>query len=303
MAHDHAISADAMPSTRPIVRRITVAELKDVLARGYDDFAAMPSHAVFLCVVFPIIGLILGGLTLGFNLLWLVFPLIAGFAIVGPIAAIGLYELSRRREQGVDVSIEDALGVLRSPAIWSIAALGLMLLMIFVAWLAAAQAIYYSLFDQFVPGSIFAFVRQIFTTAEGWTLIVVGNLVGMVFAVLAFVLSVVSIPLLLDRDVGAATAAGTSIRAVLANPVPMAAWGLIVAAGLALGSLPLLLGLTFIVPILGHATWHLYRKVVEPDPHAHVYEPRQTRGRRYAADFPAALFASTGGTRPEQDEH
>jgi uncharacterized membrane protein len=177
-----------------------------------------------------------------------------------------------------------------------------MLLVIFVAWLLAAQTIYYAIFGELTPVSLVDFMHQVFTTSKGWTLIVVGNLVGFCFAVVAFIISVVSIPLLVDRDVGAATAAATSIRAVMQNPVPMVAWGLIVAIGLALGSIPLLLGLTVVIPILGHATWHLYRKVVVPDQNAHAHEPRPIRGRRYAADFPAALFASTGGTKPEQDE-
>lgn len=302
MAHDDATTAGLVRDYRPTIRTISIADLKDVLAKGYDDFSAMPSHAVFLCLVFPIIGLVMGGLTLGYQLLWLIFPLLVGFALVGPVAAVGLYELSRRREQGLDVSIEHALRVVRSPAIWSIAALGVMLLMIFMAWLLAAQAIYFSLFHSLVPESVIDFVRQIFTTSEGWTLIIVGNLVGLFFAVLAFVLSVVSIPLLLDRNVGAAAAAATSIRAVLANPAPMAVWGLIVTAALALGSLPLLLGLTVVMPVLGHSTWHLYRKVVEPDPHAQAYEPRPKKGRRYAAEFPAALFASSDEIRPEQDK-
>jgi uncharacterized membrane protein len=300
MAHDHAMPAGAMPTQRPVIRTISVADLKNALAKGYDDFAAMPSHAIFLCIVFPIIGLIMGGLTLGYQLMWLIFPLLVGFALVGPVAAVGLYELSRRREQGVDVSIVHAVGVLRSPAIWPIAALGTMLLMIFVAWLLAAQALYYWLFERLVPESMFDFIRQVFTTSEGWTLIVVGNLVGLLFAVIAFTLSVVSIPLLLDRNVGAAAAAATSIRAVLANPVPMAVWGLIVCAALALGSLPLLLGLTFVVPILGHATWHLYRNVVAADNLPHYAEPGAPKGRRYAAEFPAALFTSASEDRPEQ---
>jgi uncharacterized membrane protein len=300
MAQDHAMPAGTLHADRPTIRTITVADLRDVLAKGYDDFAAMPSHAVFLCVVFPIIGLVMAGLTLGYELLWLIFPLLVGFALVGPVAAIGLYELSRRRERGLEVSIEDALNVLQSPSIWSIAALGIMLLMIFIAWLLAAQAIYYFLFNSFEPQSIGDFVRQIFTTREGWTLIIVGNLVGLFFAVLAFVLSVVSIPLLLDRHVSAAGAAATSIRAVLANPVPMAVWALIVGVGLGLGSLPLLLGLTFVMPVLGHATWHLYRKVVEPELHSRADEPRPPKGRHYAAEFPAALFASAEEIPPEQ---
>jgi uncharacterized membrane protein len=127
-------------------------------------------------------------------------------------------------------------------------------------------------------------------TRAGWTLIVVGNLVGFLFAVVALTISVVSFPLLLDRDVGAAVALLTSVRVVVANPLTMALWGLIVAALLVIGSLPMFIGLAVTLPLLGHATWHLYRKAVEPGlaPRAE-YLPRE-KGPRYAADFPAVLW-------------
>ena len=133
--------------------------------------------------------------------------------------------------------------------------------------------------------------RRGFTTSAGRYLIVVGVGVGFLFAAVVLVISVVSFPMLLDRDVGAATAILTSVRAVLANPVMMAIWGLIVAALLALGSIPAFFGLAVVMPVLGHATWHLYRKVVEPDlsTRPRFNEPRP-KARRYAADFPASLF-------------
>ena len=153
----------------------------------------------------------------------------------------------------------------RSPSIGAIAVLGLMLVAIFLVWVAVAQSIYVAYFGYTPAAAMSGFLHQVLTTPAGWGLIIVGNGVGFLFAVLALTLSVVSFPLLLDRDVGAATAILTSVRAVLANPLAMAAWGLIVAALLALGSLPALLGLTVVLPVLGHATWHLYRRVVEPD--------------------------------------
>ena len=290
MAQSHILVGAGADLSTPAIRRITPADLWDALAKGWDDFSAMPTHAIFLCLIYPIIGLGLAGLTLGYALMPLLFPLAAGFALLGPIAAVGLYELSRRREAGVPVSASDALSVFASPSIGAIVALGVLLTLIFLVWVATANAIYVANFSYAVPESVGGFLSDVLTTPAGWALILVGNGVGFLFALVVLAISVVSFPLLLDRDAGAAGALLTSVRAVLANPVPMALWGLIVAVLLALGSLPLFLGLPVVLPVLGHATWHLYRKVVEPDPNPRPDYHPQPKGSRHAADFPAVLF-------------
>jgi len=289
MTHVHALmGAESSP---PVVRTMAVRDLKDVLRRGMADFSAMPSHAIFLCLIYPIVGLILARLSVGYDVLSLLFPLAAGFALVGPFAAIGFYELSRQREQGLEPSWQNAFDVLHSPSRGAIFALGFLLLMIFVIWVAVAQAIYIANFGYEAAASIPHFLRQVFTTPAGWLLIIVGNGVGFLFALSVLIISVVSFPLLVDRDVGAVEAVLTSLRAVAANPIPMVVWGLIVAGLLVIGSIPFFVGLAVVVPVLGHSTWHLYRKVVVPDPahHAQPLTPK-SRGRRYAAQFPAALF-------------
>ena len=258
----HALRSPTQDAPLPTVRRIEVADLKDVLAEGISDFAAYRTDVMFLCIVYPVAGLLLAWLAFGYDLLQLVLPVASGFALIGPVAAVGLYEISRRREQGVDITWADAFGVVRAPAFGAILVLGLVLLAILLLWLAAAQAIYLVTLGPEPPASIGAFVRDVFTTQAGWALIVVGVGVGALFAVLVLTISVVSFPLLLDRDVGLYAAVATSMRAVATNPGPMAAWGLIVAVALAIGTIPLLLGLIIVMPVLGHATWHLYRKVV-----------------------------------------
>ena len=276
----------------PVVRTIGFADLRDALRSGWDDFLAVPSHALMLCVVYPVIGLLLARMVMGYSLIPLLFPIAAGFALIGPFAAIGLYDLSRRRERGEEASVSHALEVLRSPSFGAMLGLGALLFALFGVWIATAQAIYVATFGYTPASDMPDFITRVLTTPQGWMLIVVGCGVGFLFALVALCISVVSFPLMLDRHANTADAMVTSIRVVTANPVPIAAWGLIVAALLVAGSLPLFLGLAVVVPLLGHATWHLYRKVLERGPNLHD-EPDHLRARRSAADFPSSLFPWT----------
>ena len=290
MAYSHVLLGAGESPAQVTVRRISLADLREALRLGVEDFYAMPTHAMFLAALYPILGLLLARLAFGYSVLPLLYPLAAGFALVGPLAALGLYELSRRREAGLPVSASHALNVVQSSSIGALVALGVLLLGIFVLWIAFANAIYIANFGYAPPASIGGFVHDVLTTRAGWNLIVVGSAVGFLLAVVVLAISVVSFPLLLDRDVGAAVALSTSLRVVAKNPLTMAAWGLIVAGLLLLGSLPVLLGLTIVMPVLGHATWHLYRKAVSCEDSPHPTPHRQTSERRYAADFPAVLF-------------
>ena len=150
MAFSHILVGAGTKPTHPVVRRISASDLMQALTRGYNDFAAMPSHAVFLCVIYPLLGLLLIAMTLGYSMS-LAFPLAAGFALIGPLAAIGLYELSRRREAGLDCSAGHVLDVLHSPSLAAIVALGLLLMTIFLIWLAVAEAIYVANFGYGAP--------------------------------------------------------------------------------------------------------------------------------------------------------
>jgi uncharacterized membrane protein len=264
MATFHVLSGAEATSPQINIRKIGTGDLKDALSKGLADFLAMPTHLAFLGLIYPLFGLGLGALTFSNNALPLLFPLVSGFALLGPVAAIGLYELSRRRERGLDTSLDHVFDVLRSPSLPAIIALSVVLMAIFVAWLFAAQALYTSLYGPMPPESYTAFLSEVLTTERGWTMIILGHAIGFVFAAVAFSIGVVSFPLLLDRDVGAVCAAQTSVRAVMTNPGPMALWAAIVAVLLMIGSAPLLVGLAIVMPVLGHASWHLYRRTVAP---------------------------------------
>jgi uncharacterized membrane protein len=266
MAGFHVIAGASDTLEHIRVRKISVSDLVDAFKRGVDDFMVQPSHIVFLGLIYPIAGIVLAAWTSGNNALPLLFPLVSGFALIGPFAAIGLYEISRRREAGMDTAWSHAFEVRSSPALPSIAAVGILLVAIFIAWLFAAQTLYTQLFGPNAPDSLTGFMSEVFTTGRGWTLIIVGHLVGLVFALVVLCATVVAFPLLLDRDVGAYEAVYTSAHAVFVNPMPMLLWGLLVAVLLIIGSIPLLAGLAVVLPILGHATWHVYRKVIEPSP-------------------------------------
>jgi uncharacterized membrane protein len=254
--------AASLRTEAPTVRRIGIADLREALAKGLDDFAANRADVIVLCAVYPVVGLILARLAFGYEVLPLLFPLASGFALVGPFAAIGLYEMSRRRELGIDAGWSDAFEMMRSPSVGAIAALGLLLIAIFAIWMALAQTIYDATLGPLPPESFGRFIQDVFATHAGRVMMAVGVGLGFLFAVLVLAIGTLSFPLLLDRPVDLPTAVRTSVRGFFANLDMMALWGLIVVAGLVIGSIPFFFGLVIVLPVLGHATWHLYRKVV-----------------------------------------
>lgn len=264
MAGFHVLTGADGTVEFPTVRKVGIGDLMDALAAGWRDFWRKPSHLVFLGLIYPFMGVAIALWTSGANGWPLLYPLISGFALLGPLAALPIYEMSRRQEAGLSTEWRATFGVLRSPAMPAIIAVGIFLLALFTVWLLVAQYLYEQFFGIGAPENLLVFVDRVLYTAPGQSLIIWGNAVGFGFAVIALASAVITIPLLLDRDVGAAVAIQTSVRATLKNPVTIAIWGLIVAILLVLGSLPLLVGLAVVVPVLGHATWHLYRRIVEP---------------------------------------
>lgn len=260
MAHT-AWAADRVAG-HPQINRIDAGDLALSLKRGWNDFLAAPTQLFFLCLVYPVFGFVVGRAAAGNALLPLVWPLLAGFALVGPILALGLYELSRRRELGFAVTWRDMFGVLRSPAIWGIFLLGLSLVATFVVWIGVARWLYHAFMGPEAPQAFGGMMSEILHTRQGWMLILVGNLVGACFALWVLAVSVASFPMMLDRDVTPGQAVQTSLAAFRANPLVLTAWGVIVGVLLFAGMALLGVGLAVALPVLGHATWHLYRRLV-----------------------------------------
>jgi uncharacterized membrane protein len=254
--------AGADPNVRPETRVLVLQDLRHALARGWEDLAAMRSDVMFACLLYPLMGAVLLGLAAQGNLAHLLFPVLSGFALVGPVAALGLYEMSRKREAGEPVSWLALFDVLRSPRFPRILMLSAMNGVIFIAWLLIADAIYSATLGPDAPASLGALLTEVATTPAGWALAVIGTGVGFVLAAAVLAVTVISFPLLLDRDVSLPVAVMTSVQVAWENPVVIGAWGLIVAVGLSIGILPVLIGLIVVLPVLGHATWHLYRAAV-----------------------------------------
>ncbi|WP_264211105.1 DUF2189 domain-containing protein [Leisingera thetidis] len=247
----------------PKARKLTMDDIIHSLAAGLEDFAACRSDAMFLVLFYPLIGIALIVMSLSMNLLPLIVPMIMGFAILGPVAAVGLYEMSKRREAGFEPRWMDAFGVIRSPSFGAILVLGLYLAALFIVWLVAADMIYSRTLGPEPPESIATFAAAVATTREGWIMAIAGGAAGAVFAFAALAMSLVSFPLLLDRHTGLPVAVATSIKVLRKNPVICMTWGVIVGVSLILGAIPFLAGLIIVVPVLGHATWHLYRRAVQ----------------------------------------
>ncbi len=244
------------------VRSLAPSDLRWALARGWDDFRALRGDFLFLPVIYAALGFAASALAFRQSLFALIFPLAGGFALVGPIAAAGFYELARRREQGLETGWFHFFDPLRGPGRIPLLLLSVVLAGLFLLWMTVAQGIYANTLGRLAPGGIAAFVDALFTTPEGWTMIVAGNLAGAAFALAALVIGAFSFPMAVDKACDPFVALLTSVSAFLHNPATMLRWGAIVAGLLILGSLPLFLGLVIVLPWLGYATWHLYTRAV-----------------------------------------
>lgn len=264
MATNTVRSGAAAPARTIPVRKITNDDLRLSLAQGMNDFLAMRGDLFFAGLIYTLIGIAAVVMTTNEPLMPWFFPVVAGVGLLGPIAAVGFYELARRRENGqTNNNWSHFFDVLKRPSADDIGIVAAVLLVIFLGWLLAAGVLYALLFGLATPTSVEGFLATVFTTPKGWALIVFGAVIGAAFGWLVLSLSVASMPLLVDCDVSASEAISTSWRATQANKSEMFRWGLIVTGLLILGSAPLFVGLAFVLPWLGYSTWHLYTRLVD----------------------------------------
>ena len=251
--------------TRQIpVRTITNDDLRHALREGLDDFLAMRGDILIAGLVYTLIGIAAVVMTTNKPLMPYFLPVVAGVGLLGPIAAVGFYELADRKEEGeTDLHWYNFLDVRKRPTADDMGMVAGLLLAIFFLWLLAAGALYAIIFGWATPGSIPQFLAMVFGTAHGWALIVAGAIVGAIFGWIVLSLSVASLPMLVDCDVTAAEAVAASWRSANANRAEMVRWGIVVTILLVLGSIPLFVGLAFVLPWLGYATWHLYTRLID----------------------------------------
>ena len=247
------------------VREIGLHDLQIALAQGWEDFMAKRGDLIFLGILYPFVIFMATAVVLNASILPLLFPFVAGSVVFGPAVASGYYELARRREQNLDAQWRHFFDVVRGPSALDLAGLTSINVLLFMTWVLAAGIIYGTTLGSQAPDGfemLSRFLEAVFTTTEGWTMIIVGNLVGLVFVIVALAISVVSFPMVVDKRVSWKVAMLTSVRVTRKNPMTIAVWGLIVVGSLLLGTLPALIGLAVVFPVLGYATWHLYTLAV-----------------------------------------
>lgn len=248
----------------PRIRPVTYSDVLKALARGMRDFQAAPLFGLFFGGVYAAAGWAVLALLVFYNISYYVWPMATGFAMVAPFVAAGLYEVSRRLEQGKPLAWGPVITMVRTAGGKSLSWMVLVTTFAYIIWLDIAIALYV-VFYGLKPLTFPELITAIATTAVGFIFFMIGNAVGLALSMAVFSITVISFPLLFDRDVDFVTAMITSVKLVLASPKPMLLWLAIIAAMFGISILSVFVGLIVVLPVLGHATWHLYRIAVVPN--------------------------------------
>mgnify|MGYP000141468374 CR=1 FL=1 len=246
-------------AAKPIVQPLSIAQLRVVLGAGLADFRKAPQFGLFFSAVYVLGGFLMIWLGAG-HVSWILATSL-GFPLVAPFAAAGLYEVSRRMEQGKPLKWAEILGIVWQERTRQLPWLGAIIVIYFLFWTFLAHMIF-ALFMGLSTMTNVTGSFAVFLTVNGLTMIAVELVVGAVLAFLLFALTVISLPLVLDREVDFVTAMMLSLQVVRSNPVVMIAWAIVIAVLSIAALIPWFLGLMVVLPILGHATWHLYRRAI-----------------------------------------
>ena len=255
---DKRAEADALPE----VRSVAVSDIREVLKAGLADFLKAPAFGLFFSAIYVAGGIVIYLVYAASGQEWWLIPVIVGFPILAPFAAVGLYEVSRRIEAGEPLVWRKVLGVVFSQKDRQVPSMAMVILLMFMFWVFVAHTIF-ALFMGLSAMTNVTSSLALLLEGNGPVMLLVGSIIGAGFAAVLFSITVAGLPLLLDREVDFVSAMILSVQAVLANIGPMILWGIVIAALLFLGMLPLFLGLFLVLPVLGHATWHMYRRLLE----------------------------------------
>lgn len=256
---------EAPPRPDPVVRSISFSDIADAFAAGLRDLRAAPLYGLTFGLLYAVGGILTLLTASALNMPYFTYPLASGFVLIGPLVAIGLYEVSRMRERGEKISWNGIFAAIRQQAGKEIGWMCFVVLFITTMWLYQVRLLLALFLRNETMTTMAEFFTVVTTTPQGWLFLGVGHVIGAVLSTILFSLTVVSFPILLDRNIDFITAMITSVRAVVRNPVPMLCWAAAIVAILVVSSLPMFLGLIVTLPVLGHTTWHLYRKLVAPE--------------------------------------
>ncbi len=256
--------APDIPDELPDPARIEMTDIAAALSAGWNDFRRAPAFGLLFSAFYVLGGLVLAAVALALGREWWLIPFILGFPLIAPFAAIGLYEVSRRIEAGQPLDWRAVLGVVFAQKDRQIPSMAMVILLLFMFWVFVAHTVF-ALFMGVSAMTNITSSAEVFMTARGMMMLTIGTLIGGGFAAVLFAFTVVGLPVLLEREVDFITAIIVSVQAVAENPVVMAAWAAMIVILLAMGIAPFFLGLFIVLPVLGHASWHVYRRLMPED--------------------------------------
>lgn len=250
------------PQAKLRINPLGMSDVTAALKEGFADFRRFPAFGLFFGGIYALGGLFILVVLSLYHQPWMIIPVAIGFPLIGPFVAVGLYEVSRRHERGDPITWRSVLTEVFRQRERQLSWMAFAVLFIFWIWIYQVRLLLALFLGFKIPATLAAFVTVVTTTPQGMLFLVVGTIVGAVIATILFSLTVISMPLLLDHDLDFVTAMLTSIRTVSENMLPMLTFGIIVAVIAILALIPGFLGLFVALPILGHATWHLYRRAI-----------------------------------------